>query len=150
MFHSHNFRYATNILRRSPGFAAVAILIFALGIGASTAIFTLVDTVLLRPLPYHDPSRLVMLWQSLPAQGLAQVPVSQADFTDFQKQSRSFESMAAIYIDKEEFGLTGSGDPEQVRGMPVSTNLFSILGVQPHASAAIFFPVRTRPAMTTG
>jgi putative ABC transport system permease protein len=91
----------------------------------------LLDTVLLRPLPYHDAARLVMLWQSLPAQRLAQVPVSQADFADFQKQSRSFENMAAIYIDKEEFGLTGSGDPEQVRGMPISTNLFSILGVQP-------------------
>jgi putative ABC transport system permease protein len=131
MFNLFNFRYAINILRRSPGFATVAILILGLGIGANTAIFTLVDTVLLRPLPYHDPARLVMLWQSVPAQGLAQVPVSQADFADFQKQSRSFESMAAIYIDKEEFGLTGAGDPDQVRGMPVSANLFSILGVQP-------------------
>src|SRR5580692_11702817 len=131
MFNLSNFRYAINILRRSPGFATVAILILGLGIGANTAIFTLVDTVLLRPLPYHDPARLVMLWQSVPAQGLAQVPVSQADFVDFQKQSRSFERMAAIYIDKEEFGLTGAGDPEQVRGMPVSANLFSILGAQP-------------------
>jgi putative ABC transport system permease protein len=131
MLNFHDLRYATNFLRRSPGFAFVAILILGLGIGANTAIFTLVDTVLLRPLPYHDPTRLVMLWQSLPAQGLAQVPVSQADFADFQKQSRGFENLAAIYIDKEEFGLTGSGDPEQLRGMPVSTNLFSILGVQP-------------------
>jgi putative ABC transport system permease protein len=131
MLNSHNFRYAANILRRSPGFASVAILILALGIGANTAIFTLVDTVLLRPLKYQDPARLVMLWQSVPAQGLAQVPVSQADFTDFQKQNQSFQNMAAIYIDKEEFGLTGAGDPEQVRGMPVSTNLFSMLGVQP-------------------
>jgi putative ABC transport system permease protein len=131
MLNSFNFRYALNILRRSPGFASVAILILGLGIGANTAIFTLVDTVLLRPLPYHEPAGLVMLWQSLPAQGLAQVPVSQADFADFQKQSRSFENMAAMYIDKEEFGLTGDGDPEQVRGMPVSTNLFSMLGVHP-------------------
>ncbi len=131
MLNSHNFRYAVNILRRSPGFASVAILILALGIGANTAIFTLVDTVLLRPLPYHDASRLAMLWQSLPSRGLAQVPVSQADFADFQKQSRSFQNLAAIYIDKEEFGLTGVGDPEQVRGMPISANLFSMLGAQP-------------------
>src|SRR5579864_6965416 len=131
MLNSYNFRYAANILRRSPGFAAVAILILALGIGANTAIFSLVDTVLLRPLQYRDPGRLAMLWQSLPAQGFPQVPVSQADFADFQKQSRSFESMAAIYIDKEEFGLTGVGDPEQVPGMPVSANLFPMLGVQP-------------------
>ena len=131
MLNSFNFRYAINILRRSPGFAAVAILILGLGIGANTAIFTLVDTILLRPLPYHNPDRLVMLWQSLSAQGLAQVPVSQADFEGFQEQSRTLQSMAAIYIDKEEFGLTGAGDPEQVPGMPVSANLFSILGVQP-------------------
>ncbi len=139
MLNSFNLRYAVNMLRRSPGFATIAILILGLGIGANTAIFTLVDTVLLRPLPYHDPARLVMLWQSLPQRGLAQVPVSQADFADFQKQSRSFDNMAAIYIDKEEFGLTGAGDPEQVRGMPVSANLFSILGVQPMLGRN-FFP----------
>jgi putative ABC transport system permease protein len=131
MLNSHNFRYAFNILRRSPGFASIAILILALGIGANTAIFTLVDTILLRPLPYQAPAQLAMLWQSLPGRGLAQVPVSQADFSDIQTQSRSFESMAAIYIDKEEFGLTGAGDPEQVRGMPISANLFSILGTKP-------------------
>jgi putative ABC transport system permease protein len=131
MLNSHNFRYALNMVRRSPGFASVAILILGLGIGANTAIFTLVDTVLLRPLPYKDPDRLAMLWQSVPAQHLAQIPVSQADFADLRKQSRSFESTAAIYIDKEEFGLTGAGDPEQIRGMAVSANLFSMLGVQP-------------------
>ncbi len=131
MLSFHNFRYAANILRRSPGFASVAVLILGLGIGANTAIFSLVDTVLLRPMKYHDPDRLVMLWQSVAAQGLAQVPVSQADFIDLQKQTRGFEGMAALYIDKEEFGLTGAGDPEQVRGMPISANLFSILGVQP-------------------
>ena len=131
MLNSHNFRYALNMLRRSPGFASVAILILGLGIGANTAIFTLVDTVLLRPLAYQDPGRLAMLWQSVPAQHLAQVPVSQADFADLRNESQSFEYMAAIYIDKEEFGLTGAGDPEQIHGMPVSANLFSILGVQP-------------------
>ena len=131
MLNSHNFRYAINMLRRSPGFASVAILILGLGIGANTAIFSLVDTVLLRPLPYKDPGRLAMLWQSVPAQHLTQVPVSQADFTDLRKQSQSFESMAAIYIDKEEFGLTGAGDPEQIRGMAVSADLFSMLDAQP-------------------
>ena len=131
MLNSHNFRNAANIFRRSPGFASLAILILALGIGANTAIFSLVDTVLLRPLPYRDSARLVMLWQSLAAQHLAQVPVSQADFADFQSRTRSFQNLAALYIDKDEFGLTGAGDPEQVRGLPISTNLFSLLGVQP-------------------
>jgi putative ABC transport system permease protein len=131
VFDSHNLRYALTILRRSPGFASVAILILAFGIGANTAIFSLVDTILLRPLPYRDASRLVMVWQSVPGQHLGQVPVSQADFADFQKQNRSFASMAALFVDKEEFGLTGDGDPEQVRGVPVSANLFQLLGVQP-------------------
>jgi hypothetical protein len=150
VFHSHhNFRYATNILRRSPGFASVAILIFALGIGANTAIFTLVDTVLLRPLPYQDPSSLVMLFQSLPAQRLAQVPVSQADFTDFQKQSRSFESMAALYIDKEEFGLTGSGDPSKCAECP-SPPIFFPSSACSRSSDATSFPAKTMPVMTTG
>jgi hypothetical protein len=109
MLNSHNLRYAAGILRRSPGFATIAVLILALGIGANTAIFSLVDTILLRPLPYRDADRLAMVWQSVPGQHLGQVPVSQADFLDFRKQSRSFESMAAVFIDKEEFGLTGAG-----------------------------------------
>ena len=149
MFNFHNFRYAANILRSSPGFAAAAVLILGLGIGANTAIFSLVDTVLLRPLPYHDPDSLAMLWESVAAQRLAQIPVAQADFSDLQKQARSFEGMAALYIDKEEFGLTGAGDPEQVRGMPVTANLFSILGVQPMLGRDFIPPAKIRPARKT-
>jgi len=131
MFGSYNFRYFHYIFRRNPGFACLAVLILAIGIGANTAIFSLVDTVILRPLPYKDPSRLAMIWQSVKARGLSQIPFSQADFIDFRKQSRSFESLAAVYIDKEEYALTGSGDPEQVRGIAVTANLFSLLGIQP-------------------
>jgi putative ABC transport system permease protein len=127
----HNFRYSYHILRRSPGFACLAVLILALGIAANTAMFSLVDTILLRPLPYQDPGRVVMLWQSLAARSLPQIPVSQADFADLRKQATSFESMAAFYLDKEEYGLTGAGDPEQVRGMAVTANLFPLLGTHP-------------------
>lgn len=131
MFVTYNLRYSYHIFRRSPVFACLAVLILALGIAANTAMFSLVDTILLRPLPYRDPSRLVMLWQSLAARSLPQFPVSQADFADLSKQSKSFEGLAAFHLDKEEYGLTGGGDPEQVRGMAVTANLFPLLGVQP-------------------
>jgi len=144
MFRALNFRSATTIFRRSPGFAAVAILILALGIGANTAIFSLVDTVLIRPLRYKDPDRLAMFWQSVPARHLARIPVSRADFADLQQQKRSFEGVAAMFIDKEEFGLTGAGDPEQVRGMPVTANLFPLLGVQPFLGRD-FLPSEEKP-----
>ncbi|MDP8983308.1 MAG: ABC transporter permease [Acidobacteriota bacterium] len=123
--------HALRMLRKNPGFTLLAILILGLGIGANTAIFSLVDSVLLRPLAYRDSSRLVMLWQSVPSRGLSQIPVSQADFTDYAARSASFERLAAIYLDKEEYAVTGSGTPEQVRGMAVSTNLFALLGVAP-------------------
>ena len=131
MFDFYNLRYSYSILRRSPGFALLAILILALGIAANTAMFSLVDAILLRPLPYRDPSRLVMLWQSLRSRGLFRLPVSQADFADLSKQAKSFESLAAFHLDKEEYGLTGVGDPEQIPGTAITTNLLSTLGAQP-------------------
>ncbi|HYL77996.1 MAG TPA: ABC transporter permease, partial [Bryobacteraceae bacterium] len=131
MFIFHNLRYSYQIFRRSPGFACLAALILAIGIAANTVMFSLVDTILLRPLPYRDPSRLVLLWQSLRSRGLLRLPVSQADFADLRQQTKSFESLAAFYLDKEEYGLTGAGDPEQVPGIAITTGLFSTLGAQP-------------------
>ena len=131
MFTTYNLRYSRHMFRRNPGFACLAILILALGIGANTAIFSLVDTVVLRPLPYRDPGRLVMIWQSMKARGLNQVPVSQADFSDLRKRARSFDGLAAMSLDKPEYALAGAGDPEQVQGIAVTANLFSMLGVQP-------------------
>ena len=107
------------------------VLILALGIGANTVIFSVVDTVLFRPLPYRDASRLVMFWQTIPGKGLHQLPVSQADFYDFRATSKTLEQMATIYLDKSDFAITGLGDPQQVHGMAVSANLFSTLGVAP-------------------
>jgi putative ABC transport system permease protein len=135
MFLSHT-AYALRVLRKSPGFAALAILILAVGIAANTVIISVVDAVLLRPLPYRDSDRLVMVWQNVPTKGLAQIPVSEADFADIRHTTRSFEAMSAIYLDKEEYALTGLGDPEQVRGMAVSANLFSVLGVTPFLGRA--------------
>src|SRR5436305_4354998 len=118
-------------MRKSPAFAALVILILALGIGANTVIFSVVDTVLFRPLPYRDSGRLITLWQSIPSKGLSQIPVSQADFEDYRASSTTLEQLAAMYIDKEDYSVTGSGDPEQVRGMAITANMFSLLGVAP-------------------
>jgi len=93
--------------------------------------FSLVDTILLRPLPFRDADRLAMIWQSMASRNLPQLPVSQADFVDLRKQSISFESMGAFYLDKEEYGLTDAGDPAQVPGMAITANLFEMLGAQP-------------------
>src|SRR5919197_527968 len=91
-----DLRYGFRMLLKSPGFTAVAVLTLALGIGANTAIFTLVDAVLLRPLPFHDPDRLVMIWESAPEIGFPQNTVAPANFADWKAQSQVFEDMAAI------------------------------------------------------
>src|SRR5271169_3877492 len=93
--------HALRRIRKSPSFSGLVVLILALGIGANTVIFSVVDTVLFRPLPYRDASRLVMLWQTVPEKGLPQVPVSQADFYDFRAASKTLDQMATIYLDKD-------------------------------------------------
>jgi predicted permease len=137
-------RYGIRMLRKNPGFAAVAVLTLALGIGANTAIFSVVYAVMLRPLPYPDSDRLVMLWQTLPKQGLAEVPFSAADFIDVQKQNRVFEQTAAIFLDKPDYNLTGQGEPERVYGMAVSANLFTLLGMHPELGR-VFLADEDRP-----
>src|SRR5262245_28018771 len=122
---------AFRLIRKNPAFSLLVISILALGIGANTLIFSVVDTVLLRPLPYRDSNRIVMLWQSVPGKGLRQIPVSQADFADYRDTARMLENMGFMYIDKENFALTGLGDPQQVSGLGISANLFSLLGAAP-------------------
>ena len=127
-----DLRYAVRQLRGSPGFAAVAILTLALGIGANTAIFSVVNGVLLRPLAFKDPGRLVRLWHVPPAKsfpGITTFTVSPANYVDWQRQNHVFEDMA-IYAYRG-FTLTGSGQPEQVDAGAVSARFFSTLGVQP-------------------
>ncbi|MGA8274551.1 MAG: ABC transporter permease [Candidatus Sulfotelmatobacter sp.] len=127
-----DIRYSLRQLRRSPGFVAVAILTLALGIGANTAIFSVVNGVLLRPLAFKDPNRLVRVWHVPPAKsfpGMTTFTVSPANYLDWQKQNHVFEDMA-IYTYRE-FTLTGSGQPEQVDSGAVSSSFFTTLGVQP-------------------
>jgi putative ABC transport system permease protein len=122
-------RYSLRQLRKSPGFTTIAVLTLALGIGANTAIFSVVNAVLLRPLPYKDSDRLVMVWEQNPHRGWFQNVVSSANFLDWKKQNHVFADMAAF--ESVPFNLTGDNKPEEVAGERVTTSLFSVLGVQP-------------------
>src|SRR4029077_14247817 len=115
-------------LLKSPGFTVIAIATLALAIGATTAVVSLLNALLVRPLPYQDPSRLVLLWEQFRAQGLERIPVSAPEFRDYETQLHSFEKIAAF--DYTTFNLT-SGDPERIQGAVVSPSLFALLGIQP-------------------
>ncbi len=124
-----DFRYALRMLQRSPGFTTVAVLTLALGIGANTAIFSVVNSVLIRPLPYHDPDNLVMVWESSSQHPNPHNTVSPPNFLDWQTRNTVFSSMAFIFDERE--NLTGNGEPEEVVVQAVSANFFSLLGVNP-------------------
>jgi putative ABC transport system permease protein len=126
----HDLRYAARLQRKNPAFTIVAVIALALGIGANTAIFSVVNTVLLRPLPYKDPDRLVMVWEDASKVGYPRDTPAAANFVDWRDQNQVFEGMAAIADDS--FNLTGSGEPERLEGHRVSASLFPLLGVEPH------------------
>ena len=128
----HDIRYGLRMLRKSPGFAAVAIITLALGIGANTAIFSIVNAVLLRPLPYYQPDQLMSVAQISVRAERAEPDgssVSYPDFFDWRSGNHSFESMASYY--DNEFTLTGAGRPLHMEGEIVSSDFFSVLGVSP-------------------
>ncbi len=126
-----DLRHGLRMLARSPGFTAVAVLTLALGIGATTAIFSVIDAVLLRPLPYSEPDRLMMVWGKLAGIGLPrdQLAVSVPEFMDFQAMNQVFEGMAAFT--GSSFNLALEGSPERIQGASVSASLFPLLRVQP-------------------
>jgi putative ABC transport system permease protein len=128
-----DLRYGLRQLRRSPGFTAVAVLTLALGIGANTAIFSVVNAVLLRQLPFLNADRLVMLWERNPAKGIDQEKVSGPDFTDWQSQNHVFDNMAFWpgWLGATKFNLIGAQGTEKVGGTYASSALFSVLGVKP-------------------
>jgi putative ABC transport system permease protein len=124
---ARDFRHALRMLQRSPGFTAVAVLTLALGIGANTAIFSVVNSVLIRPLPYHDPAGLVMVWETNSQHPNPHNTVSPPNFLDWQSRNTVLSSMA--YIFDQRVNLTGNGDPQEVVLQAVPTNFFSLLGV---------------------
>lgn len=119
-------RYAVRLLMRDRRFTLVAIVALALGIGATTAIFSVVNAALVRPLPYHDASRLVVVWDQLSKLGLDQFPVSYANYFDYKTGNHVFEDLAAF--SPVEFNLTLRDRAERVPGVRVSANLLSVLG----------------------
>ncbi len=120
-------RYALRQMRKSPGFATVTIITLALGIGANTAIFSVVNGVLLNPLPFHDANRIVSMFEATP--NFFKGSISYPNFLDWQRDNRSFEAMAAYR--STDGSITGVGQPENVRAQRVSANFFPILGVNP-------------------
>ncbi|MCI0390042.1 MAG: ABC transporter permease [Acidobacteria bacterium] len=117
-----DLRYGARVLLKKPGFTAIAVITLALGIGANTAIFSVVSAVLLRPLPFKDPNRLV--WVSKTDK------LSPADFLDYRSQNRVFEGIAGFI--GWGVNLTGDGEPERLRGSLVSPEFFSVLGIPAH------------------
>jgi predicted permease len=144
-------RYALRSLGRTPAFTALAILILTLGIGANTAIFSLVNAVLLKPLPFVEPDRLVLLWEDVSANGgPSRVEPAPANFVDWKARSNSFEGVAAFA--NLSYNLTGAGEPEKLNAVRTTPNLFEILGLQALAGRT-FLPdetVETTPAVVIG
>jgi putative ABC transport system permease protein len=139
-----DLRYAVRLLRKTPVFTVAAIGTLALGIGANTTIFSLVQAVLLQPLPYQDPGRIVMLWEDASAAGFPRNTPAPANFNDWRAMNRSFQAMAATSFAGA--SLTMDGAPEQVLGRGVTPNFFDVLGVRPLLGRS-FTPSDDRPGV---
>jgi putative ABC transport system permease protein len=124
-----NLRYTFRQITKSPGFFAIAIAALALGIGANTAIFSAVEAVLLKPLPFAQPDRLAIVWEDMAFLGFANNTPAPANYLDWQAQNHVFTDMAATRFVTA--SLTGDGQPEQLSGKKVTPNFFDVLGVQP-------------------
>jgi putative ABC transport system permease protein len=135
-------KYGARMLWKRPGFTAVAVLTLALGIGANTAIFSLVNAVLLRPLPFAEPERLVMIWEDAARIGFPKNTPAPANYVDWKTQTRSFEGMAALMT--ASYNLTGQGEPQKIAAHAVTADLFPLLGVRP-ARGRAFTPEEEKP-----
>ena len=124
-----DFRYALRQLRKSPGFALVAILTLAIGIGANTAVFSVVDTVLLRPLPYHQPDRLMLVSETETVAPGDELGVAAQEYLDYRDHNQSFSSVAAF--ESAGFNLTGEGQPLRIHAARMSASAFPTLGISP-------------------
>ena len=125
----HDIRYALRLCLRTPGFTAIAVLALGLGIGANTAIFTIVNAVLLEPLPFRDPNRLVALWETNVRRGGRTNVLGPANVIRWQERATAFEKIAPFYDYR--VNLTGSDSPEEIVGMDVTPDFFPTLGVSP-------------------
>src|ERR1051325_9823076 len=124
-----DIRFGLRSLSKRPGFTAIAVITLALGIGANSAIFSVVNAVLLRPLPFKDPDRLMTVWERRANSGRANLPLSGHEYAAFKERTTSFAALALIQPNG--FNLTGRGDPSIVDASEVSTEYFSVIGVPP-------------------
>lgn len=125
-----DIRYGFRSLLKRPGFTAIALIALALGIGANTAIFSLVNAVVIQPLPFSDPDRLVWVWGNI-SNGGNRASVAPLDFLDFRSQNKTFEQFAASYVIPIPVNLTGSGEPERLTASGVTGNYFDAFGIAP-------------------
>jgi predicted permease len=125
-----DLRYTARTLARSPGFAVTAILVTALGIGATTATFSITDHVLIRPLPFPDSGRLVKLWENQSTRGYSHMELSPPNYRDWKRMSTSFDSMGALFTNA--VNMIGEGEPRRLSAALVTADLFPTLGRQPH------------------
>ena len=140
-----DLRFGLRLLARRPFASLVAVLALGLGIGANAALFSAVDAVLLRPLPFAEQDRLVVIWERDLARGMARAEVSYPSFADWRREAKSFDGLAALpNAVTETFLLTGSDEPQLFRGSSVSASLFPVLGVPP-ALGRVFRPEEDRP-----
>ncbi len=136
-------RYGIRGLLKRPGFTAIAIITLALGIGANTAFFSVVNAVLLRPLPFHNAEELVTLWERNPKRGYEQNPPAAGNYIDWREQNRVFKQIA-IYVPSRRFNLSLGDQPERINGAIVSASLFEVLGVGP-VQGRTFAPEEEQP-----
>src|SRR6266513_5461119 len=127
----HDIRYGLRTMRKNPGFTAVAVIALSLGIGANTAIFSVVNALLLKALPYKNAERLVLIWHTYPQLKLDQASVSAPSYIEYRDMTSSFDEVATAT--QWSVNLTGAGEPERLQGARVSWNLSSTLGIQPVA-----------------
>ena len=138
----HDFRHGLRVLASQPAFATVAVVSLSLGIGANTAIFSVTDALLLRPLPYDDADRIAILWQRSPGLGVQQDWFSLGQFVDIRTDNQVFTDVAATI--GASFNLTGRGVPERIDGARVSSSLFTIFGAKA-AAGRVFTADEDRP-----
>ena len=140
-----DIRYAFRMLHKRPGFTVIVVLTLALGIGANTTIFSAIDAVLLNPLPYKDPQRLMVIWETNKQLGPEMWDRNEAtigNFLDWRSQNQSFDQLGALF--DTSMNLTGVGEPQRIRSFVVTSNFFQVLGVQPMLGRS-FLPESEKP-----
>ncbi|MFY9557676.1 MAG: ABC transporter permease, partial [Blastocatellia bacterium] len=142
-----DLRYGFRMLLKHPGFTTVAVIALALGIGANTAIFSVVNAVLLRPLPFPEPERLMVVYESRTDRGVSRSSVSYPNFADWRDQNSVFERMSSYH--DSDFVMTGDGEPARLQGAVVNADLFPLLGVAPILGRP-FLPEEDKPGDSGG